>query len=270
MYAIGIDRGGSYSRISVFDSSFNEIQTHNFISESLEHFVQETLKYFSSIKAEQIPTVISCKGAMTRKEIRDYLYDNLSSKINLKKVISDAEGAHRAAFEEGNGFLIIVGTGSVLIYKKDNNYLIEGGKNPPNGDPGSGKWIGIKYLTEKKIDYENWNDQKIAAYTNEVINEAKDKKDPLCEKILNEAFEELFKLIKQALEKFENNFDELSIALIGGAATNEFFKNGLDKYCNDNIKKIKNIQIKFFIPNTSIQKASAIYAIKLSQENNNK
>jgi hypothetical protein len=72
------------------------------------------------------------------------------------------------------------------------------------------------------------------------------------------------------LEKFENNFDELNIALIGGAATNEFFKNGLDKYCNDNIKKIKNMQIKFFIPNTSIQKASAIYAIKLSQENNNK
>ena len=88
------------------------------------------------------------------------------------------------------------------------------------------------------------------------------------EAVLNEAFEELFKLIKQALEKFENNFDELSIALIGGAATNEFFKDGLDKYCNDNIKKIKNIQIKFFIPNTSIQKASAIYAIKLNQENN--
>ena len=169
MYSIGIDRGGSYSRISVFDSSFNEIKTHNFTSESLEHFVKETLKYYESIGAQKIPTVISCKGAMTRKEIRDYLYDNLSSKINLKKVISDAEGAHRAAFDESNGFLIIVGTGSVLIYKKDGNYLIEGGKNPPDGDPGSGKWMGLKYLKEKKIEYENLNDQKIARYALEII-----------------------------------------------------------------------------------------------------
>lgn len=266
MYAIGIDRGGSYTRISVFDSSFKEIQTHNFISDSLEHFVKETLEYYSSIKAEQIPTVISCKGAMTRKEIRDYLYNNLSSKINLKKVISDAEGAHRAAFGEGNGFLIIVGTGSVLIYKKDNNYLIEGGKNPPNGDPGSGKWIGIKYLNEKKIDFKDWNDQKIASYAKEVIDGAKEKKDPLCLKILNEAFDELSKLIKQALEKFEN-IDELSIALIGGAATDEFFGKELDKYANENINKIRKIKIKFFVPDTSIQKASAIYAIQLSNEN---
>ena len=263
MYAIGIDRGGSYTRISVFDSSFNEIKTHNFISDSLENFVKETLSYYSSINAEKIPTVISCKGAMTRKEIRDYLYNNLSSKINLKKVISDAEGAHRAAFNEGNGFLIIVGTGSVLIYKKEENYLIEGGKNPPNGDPGSGKWIGIKYLTEKKIDFKDWNDQKIASYTNEVINKAKDNNDELCIKILNEAFDELCKLIKQALEKFEK-LEEINIALIGGVTSDEYFRNELNKYANDNIK---NIKIKFFIPETSIQKASAIYAIKLNEEN---
>ena len=128
MYSIGIDRGGSYTRISIFDSSFNEIKSHNFVSDTLEHFVEETLKYYKLIQAEKIPTVISCKGAMTRKEIRDYLYTNLSSKINLKKVISDAEGAHRAAFDEGNGFLIIVGTGSVLIYKKGEKKLnVNGG-----------------------------------------------------------------------------------------------------------------------------------------------
>ena len=261
MYAIGIDRGGSYTRISVFDSSFNEIKTHNFVSDSLEHFVKETLDFYSSIKAEKIPTVISCKGAMTRKEIRDYIYDNLSSKINLKKVISDAEGAHRAAFDEGNGFLIIVGTGSVLIYKKDETYLIEGGKNPPGGDPGSGKWIGLKYLKEKKIDYDNWNDQKIASFTNEVINKAKENNDEICLKILKEAFDELCKLIKQALEKFEN-LNEIKIALIGGVTSDEYFRNELDKYANENIEKIK---VKFFIPDVTIQKASALYAIKLSK-----
>ena len=263
MYSIGIDRGGSYTRISIFDSSFNEIKSHNFVSDTLEHFVEETLKYYKLIQAEKIPTVISCKGAMTRKEIRDYLYTHLSPKINLKKVISDAEGAHRAAFDEGNGFLIIVGTGSVLIYKKGENYYIEGGKNPKDGDPGSGKWIGLKYLNEKKIKYENWNDQKIASYTTEVINKAKENKDELCLKILKEAYNELCKLIIQALNKFEN-LKEINIALIGGVTSDEYFRTELDKYTNENIK---NIKVKFFIPETNIQKASAIYAIKLCNEN---
>lgn len=263
MYSIGIDRGGSFTRISVFDSSFNEIKTHNFITDSLENFVQETLKYYESISAKEIPTVISCKGAMTRKEIRDYLYNNLSSKINLKKVISDAEGAHRAAFNESNGFLIIVGTGSVLIYKKNNNYLIEGGKNPADGDPGSGKWMGLKYLKEKGISFENWNDQKIASYATEIIDKSKNNNDVICLKILEEAYMELNKLIIQAIEKFDN-LNEIKIALIGGVTNDEYFRKELDKYTKEHIT---NINIKYFIPETSIQKASAIYAIKLSNEN---
>ena len=190
--------------------------------------------------------------------------DAESSNFAEPVVISDAEGAHRAAFNEGNGFLIIVGTGSVLIYKKEENYLIEGGKNPPNGDPGSGKWIGIKYLTENKTDFNNWNDQKIASYTTEVINKAKNDKDELCIKILNEAFDELYKLIKQALTKFEK-LEEINIALIGGVTSDEYFRNELNKYANDNIQ---NIKVKFFIPETSIQKASAMYAIKLNEEKN--
>ena len=263
MYAIGIDRGGSYTRISVFDSSFNEIKTHNFITDTLENFVKETINFIQEIKAEKIPTVVSSKGAMTRKEIRDYITENLSNKINLKKVISDAEGAHRAAFDEENGFLIIIGTGSVLIYKKDGNYRIEGGKNPEDGDPGSGKWIGIKYLKGIKKEYSNLNDQTIASYTSEVINKAKENKDELCLNILNEGFMELTKLISQALTKFEN-INELKIALIGGLSNDKYFVDGLPNYVRENIK---NININFFIPEMTIQKASALYAIKLEKGN---
>jgi N-acetylglucosamine kinase-like BadF-type ATPase len=262
MYAIGIDRGGSYTRISVFDSSFNEINSKNFVSDTLEHFVSETYNFLKEINACQVPTVISCKGAMTRKEIRDYITDNLTQKINLKKVISDAEGAHRAAFNEDNGFLIIVGTGSVLIYKKDGVYAIEGGKNPEGGDPGSGKWIGIKYLNSIKKDFSGWNDQTIASYTTEVIKKAKDENDTSCLNILKDAFKELNILIKQAMAKFEG-MKKLKIALIGGLSSDEYFRNELSKYTNDNIK---DVQIEFFIPETNIQKASALYAIKLQNE----
>ena len=204
MYAIGIDRGGSYTRISIFDSSFNEIKTKNFVTDSLENFVKETETFIKENNAEKIPAVVSSKGAMTRKEIRDYITQNLSDKMNLKAVISDAEGAHRAAFDEGNGFLIIIGTGSVLIYKKDGKYLIEGGKNPEDGDPGSGKWIGLKYLKGINKVYDNWNDQLIASYTTEVIDKAKNNKDELCLQILKEGYMELSKLISQALSRFEN------------------------------------------------------------------
>ena len=263
MYAIGIDRGGSYTRISIFDSSFKEIKNHNFISDSLENFVKETYNFIKEINAEKIPCVISCKGAMTKKEIRDYIIQNLSNKINLKAVISDAEGAHRAAFNDNNGFLIIIGTGSVLIYKKDGKYLIEGGKNPPEGDPGSGKWIGLKYLKSKNENYESWNDQLIASYSNEVIKKSKENKDELCLKNLNEAFMELSKLISEAINKLDN-IDDLKIALIGGLSSSEYFINGLSNYVAQNIKKPK---IQFFIPEMTIQKASALYAIKLNENN---
>ena len=263
MYAIGIDRGGSYTRISIFDSSFTEIKTHNFISDSLENFVKETSNFIQENKAEKIPCVISCKGAMTKKEIRDFIIKNLSNIINLKAVISDAEGAHRAAFNENDGFLIIIGTGSVLIYKKDGKYLIEGGKNPPEGDPGSGKWIGLKYLKSINKNYDSYNDQIIASYTNEIIKKSKENKDELCLKILNEAFMELSKLIYEVLNKFDN-IDNLKIALIGGLSLNEYFRNGLSNYVTQNIT---NPKINFFIPEMTIQKASALYAIKLNEKN---
>ena len=263
MYAIGIDRGASYSRISVFDSSFNEINSYKFITDSLENFVKETNNFIKKINAEKVPVVISSKGAMTRKEIKDYIIQNLSDKINLKTVISDAEGAHRAAFNENDGFLIIIGTGSVLIYKKEGKYLIEGGKNPIDGDPGSGKWIGIKYLKGINKTYIDLKDQLIASYTSEVINKAKNDKDKLCLNILNESYMELSKLISQALFKFKN-INKLKIALIGGLSNDEYFRNGLSNYVNQNIK---NIDISFFIPENTIQKASALYAIQLDKNN---
>ena len=63
------------------------------------------------------------------------------------------------------------------------------------------------------------------------------------------------------MEKFEN-LNEIKIALIGGVTSDEYFRKELDKYANENIEKIK---VKFFIPDVTIQKASALYAIKLSK-----
>ena len=264
MYAIGIDRGGSYTRISIFDKNFSEISHTKFISTNLPDFVSKTLEYITSNNATHIPTVVSSKGAMTKKEIRDYITDNLKNKINLKAVISDAEGAHRAAFGEGEGFLIIVGTGSVLIYKKNEKYMIEGGKNPPDGDPGSGKWIGLKYLKELKTNFENWNDQKIADYTSEVISKAQNENNDICKKILEDAFKELCCLIKEVLKKYEG-MKNLRIALIGGVTSNDYFVKEFSNYAN---KNIENVEISFFTPDINIEKASGIYAIKLNNKDN--
>ena len=61
MNAIGIDRGGSYTRISIFDSSFNEIKTKNFITDSLENFVKETENFIKENKAEKVPVLYLLK-----------------------------------------------------------------------------------------------------------------------------------------------------------------------------------------------------------------
>ena len=47
-------------------------------------------------------------------------------------------------------------------------------------------------------------------------------------------------------------------------AIDDYFRNGLAQYAEENIK---NIKINFFIPEMTIQKASAIYAIKLDKLN---
>ena len=64
------------------------------------------------------------------------------------------------------------------------------------------------------------------------------------------------------MAKFEG-MKKLKIALIGGLSSDEYFRKELSKYTNDNIK---DVQIEFFIPETNIQKASALYAIKLQNE----
>ena len=121
----------------------------------------------------------------------------------------------------------------------------------------------LKYLKGINKIYDNWNDQLIASYTTEVINKAKNEKNELCLNILKEGYMELYKLISQALSKFEN-MNDLKIALIGGLSNDDYFRNGLINYAHQNIK---NINLSFFIPEMTIQKASAIYAIKLDKNN---
>ena len=92
---------------------------------------------------------------------------------------------------------------------------------------------------------------------------AKDDNDEFCLQILNEAFMELSKLISQAMLKFEG-IKELKIALIGGLSNDEYFRNGLSNYVNENIK---NVKTEFFVPETTIEKASALLAIQLEEKN---
>lgn len=63
------------------------------------------------------------------------------------RVMGDLELAHRAAFSEGPGVLLIAGTGSAALARgRRGAWARAGGRGPLLGDEGSGFWIGRRWL----------------------------------------------------------------------------------------------------------------------------
>ncbi|TBR17503.1 hypothetical protein EPO15_16765, partial [bacterium] len=61
------------------------------------------------------------------------------------RVMGDLELAHRSAFSEGPGVLLIAGTGSAAL-ARGRRWARAGGRGPLLGDEGSGFWIGRRWL----------------------------------------------------------------------------------------------------------------------------
>jgi glucosamine kinase len=58
-------------------------------------------------------------------------------------VVGDTEVAHHAAFDGGEGVVVISGTGSIAWGRNRQGEAVRaGGLAPATGDPGSGEWIG--------------------------------------------------------------------------------------------------------------------------------
>ena len=72
------------------------------------------------------------------------------------EVVGDTEVAHHAAFDGGEGVIVISGTGSIAWGRnRQGEAARAGGLAPAGGDPGSGQWIGRTVIELVLVAAEN-------------------------------------------------------------------------------------------------------------------
>lgn len=172
-YVIGIDGGGTKTHallvgldgtvIVELSGGPTNLQTVGVVpaAKVLCDLIQECCKK-EQCTAEALQSVVLGIAGAGRASDKTQLLDSLLS-ISLKKkfplknvlVESDARIALEAAFAGGPGIVVIAGTGSIALYRaEDNKILRAGGWGKILGDEGSGYAVGREGLTSVVREYD--------------------------------------------------------------------------------------------------------------------
>ena len=222
--AVGVDRGGTRIRIVLINGRGTELKKVTHPTSHIKLLPNLILKTALEWELEpHIPMVIATRGAMTRKWKKPFLLKKLKNKVNLLDVISDAQAAYLAAHGSGNGILLIAGTGSVIFLKRRSGRFEKiGGHSPAGGDPGSGLWIGTRFLKKSKTKAKSLDRRTRASYAAMAINSA-ESGDITAIEIVCQAHEHLSDLLAGAVKKHKAS-EPLRVALAGGLMQNAFFR----------------------------------------------
>ena len=226
--AIGVDRGGTWTRVAAFGARLQPVRSARFRTTPLRSLPKKLVPLVSGWPGgAAAPLAIATRGAFSRAWKKPFLFKALSTKLNLVEVISDAEAAHFAAFRGKAGLLLIAGTGSVVFSGKPGAFKKTGGFNPPSGDPGSGRWLGRQYLKMRGRLHEagKMGHGRSAAYAKKLLLLALGGHGPSSE-LAGRAQEELADLLKTAAGRKDTT---VKVALAGGLISNFHFRKGFVK-----------------------------------------
>lgn len=165
-YFIGIDGGGTKSKLVLVDEKLNILYEHigigtNLLSvginnaaktffELIKNAVKSTNIAISQIKGITIGTAGAGRNEQVKSLMNKLLIILQSKKYPVENLIitSDAEITLKGAFPNGKGIILIAGTGSILYGKDDDGKIFQiGGMGKLIGDEGSGYSIGKKGLS---------------------------------------------------------------------------------------------------------------------------
>ncbi len=142
---VGIDLGGSTVR--VFYETENALSTDEYkvsgnplVNKSVLDFVKEKL---SAKKVDILGCAVSGGSSKTVKKL---VKEGLSTVAQFVEVFSDIDAVHYAFFEEGDGVLVIAGTGSNILARFNGKAVHSGGLGYLLGDEGGGFWFGKEFL----------------------------------------------------------------------------------------------------------------------------
>lgn len=226
--AIGVDRGGTWTRVTAIDPRRRPVRSARFRTAPLRSLPKRLAPLISGWPGgADAPLVIATRGAFSKAWKRPFLFKALKGRLNLREVISDAEAAHYAAFGGKDGFLLIAGTGAVVFSGRPGAFRKTGGFNPPSGDPGSGRWLGRQYLKMRGRLSEagGMGHGRSAAYAKKLLMLALGGHGHAT-KVTAQAQQELAGLLKEAAGAGRA---PARVALAGGLIANFHFRKGFIK-----------------------------------------
>jgi N-acetylglucosamine kinase-like BadF-type ATPase len=257
--AIGVDRGGTWTRAAAIDARGRQLRALRFRTAHLRSLPKKLAPLLARWPGgAQAPLVIATRGAFSRAWKRPFLFKALKGKLNLADVVSDAEAAHFAAFGGASGMLLIAGTGSVVFSGRPGAFRQTGGKNPPSGDPGSGRWLGRQYLKLRGRLGEagRMGHGRCAAYARSLLLLAV-KGHPLAAALRAQAQEHLAALVKEAAPAGKA---PLKIALAGGLTADTDFCEGFMKAAR---RALPGRKLKFIRAAIPAEQAAARIALRI-------
>lgn len=153
---IGIDAGGTKTTAQLFDSEGNIIKTVktgfgnplinyrealNNIEEAIDNLIESSP---SPLKKIAIGSAGAESGGYV-EEITHYFEKKFQTSVI---VMSDLALSHTATFNNKDGILLIAGTGSSCLYRKNGQFYQKGGWGHILGDEGSAYWLGLQLLKQ--------------------------------------------------------------------------------------------------------------------------
>lgn len=200
-FYIGIDSGGSRSRVLIADPDGNPIAKEEYHSIHYSMFGKEAVAQFlsnkisDSLKKNKL-NLKGCKGICAGiagardKKVRKSIAKSIKRLLKFRKVIveTDSHIAYYGAFHGEEGIILINGTGSIIYGEIERKTYRIGGWGKILGDSGSGYSIGLDAL--RKITNEfDLNTRKKSKLTRELNNKFGINRDTILKKIYQENFE---------------------------------------------------------------------------------
>ena len=156
---LGVDGGGTQTR-AVLADSYGQILHHRLYGPSNinrvgEPCVRNLLTDLCNEVRPLAEEIYACfglagTGSSENRSTINKIFSDVA-KFNKTTLSNDAEVALEGAFPAGPGMILIAGTGSIFLGRTRTKQLYRhGGYGGPQGDPGSGFWIGRRAIEAAK------------------------------------------------------------------------------------------------------------------------
>lgn len=219
---VGVDRGGTWTRVIAINTAGRSVHFSRFPSQTLTQLPSQLKKLFRHCKIDPLGIAVASRGvwaAAKRKTLKRALAP-LAKRI---QVISDVEAAWLAAFghlpkTNKKRVVLIAGTGSIaLTQDAKGQWKRAGGLGPEKGDEGSAYWIGKQWLSPKL------KGEGVAMVAPIVIRLA-ERGNTRAIALLQDAYRHLLALLPPLIGK-----ESAQVYRHGGLFTFPFFKRGFER-----------------------------------------